>query len=131
MQVTRESTCATAPLDRLQFHSTAIDKASLVRLEPNTVDSKLLPLSLKISKYWKLALSEVLRCKHPNCCTDHLSRGPDLGTRQPRTQAWLYPRTWPRYGSLRAHYQRSALMRADGCSIKMEGLDAIGFKFDL
>jgi hypothetical protein len=85
MQVIRESTCATAPLDRLQFHSTAIDKASLVRLDPNIVDNKLLPLSLKSSKYWKLALSEVLRCKHPNCWTGHLSRGHNPGARQPAT----------------------------------------------
>lgn len=85
MQVTRESTCATARLDRLQFNSTAIDEAVLVRLEPKIVDNKLLPLSLKISKYWKLALPEVLRCKYPDCCTDHLSRGPNPGVRQPQT----------------------------------------------
>jgi hypothetical protein len=92
MQATRESTCATALLDRLQFISAAIDKAVLVRLEPKIVDNKLLPLSLKISKYWKLAVSEVLRCKHPDCCTDHLSRGPNPGVRQPQTASMALPK---------------------------------------
>jgi hypothetical protein len=68
------------------------NKAVLVRLELKIVDNKLLPLSLKISKYWKLALPEVLRCKHPDCCTDHLSRGPNPGVRQPQTASMALPK---------------------------------------
>lgn len=50
MQVTRESTCATASLDRLQLNSTAIDKAVLVRLEPKIVDNKLLLFPIEITR---------------------------------------------------------------------------------